>query len=106
MPTPAGLTDETPAFARLTLTGTQAKGEGSADGKSWVTIAQATFGAPLGLQGLAASGHGSTSPVRFVFAEATRVDGSGTTQVSSASLSQKGCIGSCTSGVLFDAPVR
>ena len=102
----SGRSDETPAFARLTVTGNQVKGEGSVDGKVWVTIAQATFGASLGLQGLAASGHGSASPVRFLFAEAKRVDGSGTTEVSSASLSQKGCVGSCTSGVVFDAPVR
>ena len=69
---------ESTFFARLTATpagaGTRVKGEGSIDGKTWVTIDERTFAMPLVLQGVAANAR-AADPVRSVFAGLVRESG-------------------------------
>jgi hypothetical protein len=61
---------ESLAFVKLTISpasggGVTAAGFASRDGASWVSIASRAFGAPLPLQGLAASGHGGQATFYF-----------------------------------------
>jgi hypothetical protein len=93
------------AFLRLELDegGLVARGYGSLDGASWGLIHEETFEAPLPVQGLAASGHGSASPIKFLFGAIGRDEGSGPVRVERAMLSDA-LVGSGVEGAAFAGP--
>ncbi|MBM4360878.1 MAG: hypothetical protein FJ096_22470 [Deltaproteobacteria bacterium] len=59
------------SFVRLDVAaaGKTATAYGSVDGLTWVKLGSRSFAEPLVHQGLAASGHGSAEPVRFLFGD-------------------------------------
>lgn len=86
-------------FVRLdvALGGKSATGYGSVDGKTWVTLGTQSFSSPLVHQGIAASGHSSSVPVRFVFGALTSLSNGVATSLDLADFSSKTAIGDCTS---------
>ncbi len=96
--------DESIFYARLTVNGTNVSGQGSTDGKSWSTIGQATLAQAPQLQGIAASGHDSALPVRFLFVEPTRKEGSTNIPFTAAG-AKKMCLGACPIQSAFDGVV-
>ena len=98
-------TDESIFFARLAVNGTSVIGSGSTDGKSWVTIGQATMPQAPTLQGAAASGHDSPSNVRLFFVELGRTEGSKKVQLTKASAKTQVCVGTCPTWTFFDGVV-
>ncbi|NUO54971.1 MAG: hypothetical protein HOV80_39535 [Polyangiaceae bacterium] len=77
--------DDAAAYLRLVVEpsggGATARGYASQDGITWKLIRTQSFGVPLPIQGVAASGHGSSSPVRFLFGNVVRTIEGGTPAV-------------------------
>ncbi len=98
---PPGLTSEALFAARLTVDGNTVTGEVSADGKTFVKLAERTFALRLPLQGIAASGHDSPVAVRLLFGNVTRTGGT-PAYLSKTSAAQTGCVGTCPIQTWFD----
>jgi hypothetical protein len=109
MPDPAGVSAESPAFLRLTLTPkgatTEAHGEASLDGVSWTTVGKTTVPGALPQRGLATASHGGAARVKALFGNLVKTRGGTSTAYRSAELPAQRAVGAGASGDAFDGVV-
>lgn len=109
MPAPAGVSVETPAFLRLTLTpkgtSTEAHGEASVDGTTWITVGKVTVPSSLPQRGLAIASHGTAARVKALFGNVMKTRGTESTPFRAAELPSRRAIGASASGDAFDGVV-
>jgi hypothetical protein len=103
-PDRAGLSEETLPFLRLEVDGAEVRAFVSLDGAgNWVPIATQTLSAAPTLLGLAASAHGSSTPVKLVFGNVDLEVAAQTTRLGPADL-DAACVGDCASGTVAAFP--
>ncbi len=100
---PGTVPHESWAFVKLELEpaaggGVTATGWASRDGAAWTRVASHAFAAPLGLQGLAASGHGDPNPVTFYFGQIARSSGAESKTYAEADFATRAPVGGATGG--------
>ncbi len=107
---PAGQSRESVFFVRYVLvprrSGVDAKAQASLDGVTWFHVAATTFAAPLPLQGIGVSGHGSVTPVKFLFGGLTRAVSGSDAPVLAGDLARATPIGGATGQVFRGATAR
>jgi hypothetical protein len=92
-------------FARLRVSGAQVVGEASPDGVGWATVGQVTLPEAPTLQGVAASGHSSATPVRFLFLDPTRTETGSPTPFDKGAGRTQSCVGNCKMHVFFNGTI-
>jgi hypothetical protein len=103
------IVNESVTFVKLELLGPAAtptaKGYASQDGVTWVLIASASLPMPLPYRGVTASGHGSATPVKFLFGDLTK-NADSATPMTLSSLPKHTQFGDCSLAEAFDGVLR
>jgi hypothetical protein len=103
---PTGQSEESTFFARLRARGNQYTVDYSSDGRTFKQLVSLPFASFLRLHGLAASGHDSQAPVRFVFGAPRRTDVNPSSALRRGPDVRETCIGTCAMGTWFESAVR